>query len=113
MPFKGNLSQLLNYSLPKIFSLSLNPLPLFYPIMSTHWSIPFFETLDKHVKEYINTYKDPAARTQVLRNCRKDILDSPLLGDKNPNIELPQHLCLVRVSFHYITCAYTVAITNN
>jgi hypothetical protein len=66
--------------------------------MSTHWTVPFDETLAKYLLQYIEAHGDSVARAQVLNNCQEDITKSPLHEEQD--IELPKDLCWVSISFY-------------
>ena len=66
--------------------------------MSTNWSVSFNEILDEYIMKYILACGDPAAHAQIFLDCQEDIINSPLCEEQD--IELPQHLCQVIISFH-------------
>jgi hypothetical protein len=66
--------------------------------MSTDWSILFDETLAEYLQQYIMARGDPATRVQILKDCKENIIKSPLCEEQG--IELPEHLCMVSISFH-------------
>jgi hypothetical protein len=66
--------------------------------MSTNWSVSFDETLAEYVAKYIEARGDSATHAQILLDCQENITSSPLREEQD--IELPQHLCWVIISFH-------------
>jgi hypothetical protein len=76
--------------------------------MSTNWSINFFKPLSKYVKRYIKARGDPVARAKILKKCGKVIAASAL--QKEQDLELPENLCYVSISFCQI---YVYATTTN
>jgi hypothetical protein len=70
--------------------------------MSTDWCVLFFECLAEYVQQYIEARGNPAARMQILKDCQVAITKSSLHEDQV--VELPEHLHLVRPSFHWFKC---------
>jgi hypothetical protein len=66
--------------------------------MSTHWTVPFDETLAEYLPQYIEARGDSVARARVLNDCQEDITKSPLHEEQD--IELPQYLRWVSILFH-------------
>jgi hypothetical protein len=73
--------------------------------MSIDWSVTFFEILSNHVDDYINARGVPADRAQILKNCAREIAESPL--QERGSFELPENLCWVSGLFHGVTCTCT------
>ena len=98
--------------LPENFTLASPPPQLTHSsqptqhllIMSTNWSVSFDETLAEYIVKYTLACGDPAARAQILLDCQEDIINSPLCEEQD--IELPQHLCQVIISFHRVTSVH-------
>ena len=78
--------------------------------MSTHWSVPFDETLVKYVWQYIEAHGDSATHAQLLKDCQKDI--AKLLLHKEQDIELPENLCQVSTVFHFTELHMHIFTTN-
>jgi hypothetical protein len=70
-----------------------------------HWSVYFSEILNNHVDLYMAARGVPADRAQVLKDCAKEIVESPL--QNREAIELPENLCWVSSLFHQVTCTCT------
>jgi hypothetical protein len=66
--------------------------------MPADWGVFFYETLAEYLQLYIQAHGDPAACEAILKGCEDNITNSPL--HKGGDIELPEHLRLVSISFH-------------
>lgn len=73
--------------------------------MSIDWSVIFSEILNNHVDGYMAARGVPADRAQILKDCAKEIEESPL--QKREAIELPENLCWVGSLYHQVTCTCT------
>ena len=78
--------------------------------MSTHRSVPFYETLVKYVWQYIEARGNSATCVQFLKDCQKDIAESLL--HKKQDIELPENLCQVSTVFHFTELHMHIFTTN-
>jgi hypothetical protein len=105
LPYMCDASHFWYYSFPKSLTLFQTPnLPTIsaFFVMSTNWSVLFYQTLAEYVQQYIEAQGDPAARAQVLKNCQEVITMSSL--HKEQSVELPQHLDWVSISSYWVTC---------
>jgi len=60
------------------------------------WTVVFAKILADHQEAYIKQRGDDKARAQILRDCRKEILDA---SQDQPSIALPDHLRMVSTEY--------------
>jgi hypothetical protein len=61
----------------------------------SNWSVLFDSILFKYVQEYTRARGNIASRAQILKDCKDEIVNSPLREDAA--VELPPGLCLVSI----------------
>ena len=75
-------------------------------LIMSNWSVLFDSILFNYVQEYARAHENVESHAQILKDCKGEIINSPLHEDNA--VELPSGVCLVS---KFIPSCYTIIAT--